>query len=136
LFPTDLQKFPIPEFEKLISPAYIGNKQVMFHPVCVRKNQNTTHRSLLFLNGHKLLQEDTIDLFNVISHKPIVIVLNTNDETIKYLELNKMNIRCIIPVPWLYAKHKIRLKKFASKCSIEFYDPEISGWRNFLFDND
>jgi competence protein ComEC len=136
LFPTDLQKFPIPEFEKLISPAYIGNKQVMFHPVCVRKNQNTTHRSLLFLNGHKLLQEVTIAPFKVISHKPIVIVLNTNDETIKYLELNKMNIRCIIPVPWLYAKHKIRLKKFASKCSIEFYDPEISGWRNFLFDND
>jgi competence protein ComEC len=136
LFPTDLPKFSIPEFEKLISPSYTGNKQVVLHPVCVRKNQNMDQRDILFISGHKLLHDDTIDAFKIISRKPMVIVLNTNDETIKYLELYKMNIRCIVPVPWLNAKHKIRLKKFASKCSIEFYDPEISGWRNFLFDKD
>ena len=134
LFPTDFTIFSIPEFEKLISPIYIRNNQVMLHPVFLKKNLDKAQRSVLFLSGDKLLHVDISNPFIVFSHKPMVIVLNTNVETLKYLELNKMNIRCIIPVPWLNAIHKIRLKNFASKCSIQFYDPEKSGWRNFVFD--
>ena len=121
-----------PDFEKLVPPSFIQTKLVSLHPVYVNKYLNRSHSSVFFFNGYKLLHVDYSKPVKVLSHKQMVIVLNSNIETLKYLEKHKMNLRCIIPVPWLYAKHKIRIRNFASKCAIEFYDPEKSGWRNFL----
>jgi hypothetical protein len=82
----------------------------------------------MLLYDDNLLLVDTSKPSKDIYPPPIVIALNTNIETINYLE--QIKLKCILPAPWLNAKQKIRLKNFASKRLIEFYDPEISGWRN------
>jgi competence protein ComEC len=128
LFSNASTNSSLPEFEKLINPLFIRNNNVALHFIYVNENQKSTQRNVMLLYDDNLLLVDTSKPSKDIYPPPIVIALNTNIETINYLE--QIKLKCILPAPWLNAKQKIRLKNFASKRLIEFYDPEISGWRN------
>ena len=122
-------KSSFPEFEKLINPSFIRNNQVVLHPILLNKFQKTNQTNILLLKNDTLKQIDISFPTSIISPKHHVIVFNTKVETINYLEKIKNEILCVIPVPWLGAKQKNRLKNLSLKWGSEYYDPEKSGWR-------
>jgi len=130
LFPFEASKSSFPEFEKLMNPSFIRNKQVVLHPILVNRFQKTNPMNLLFLNNDKLVQVDFSNPTSFISRYHHIIVFNTKVETIDYLMNINLNLRCIIPIPWLSAKQKKRLQNLSLKRGIEYFDPEKSGWRS------
>jgi hypothetical protein len=129
LFSNAAPKSSFPEFEKLINSSFIRNKQVVLHPILVNKFQQTNPMNLLFLNNDTVVQFDFSNPTSFISRYHHIIVFNTKVETIDYLMNINLNLRCIIPVPWLSAKQKKRLQNLSLKREIEYFDPEKSGWR-------
>lgn len=130
LFSNAAPKSLFPEFEKLINSSFIRNKQVVLHPILVNKFQQTNSMNLLFLNNDTIVQVDFSNPTSFISRYHYIIVFNTKVETIDYLMNINLNLRCIIPVPWLSAKQKKRLQNLSLKREIEYFDPEKSGWRS------
>ena len=130
LFSNASTNSSFPEFEKLINPLFIRNNKVVLHFVYVNENQKCKRNVMLFYDDN-LLPVDISKPSKDIYPPPIVIALNASFETLNYLE--QIKLKYILPAPWLNAKQKIRLKNIASKKSVEFYDPEISGWRNLSF---
>lgn len=130
LFSNATPKSSFTGFEKLINSSFIRNKQVVLHPIFVNKFQQTNPMNLLFLFNDRLKHVDFSNQTTIISGNHPLIIFNTKIETLDYLEKVKLKIRCIIPVPWLNAKQKKRLKNLSLKWGIEFFDPEKSGWRS------
>jgi len=130
LFSNAAPKSSFPEFEKLVNSSFIRNKQVVLHPILVKKLQQTNPMNLLLLNNDTLVQVDFSNPTSIISRYHHIIVFNTKVETLDYLENVKLNFGCIIPVPWLSERQKNRLKNLSLKCGIEYFDPEKSGWRS------
>jgi competence protein ComEC len=129
LFSNKAPKSSFPEFEKLINPSFIRNKQFVLHPILVNKYQKTKPMNLLFLDNDTLMKIDCDVPISIISPPKYIIVLNTEIETIEYLEKIKMEIRCVIPAPWLGSKQKNRLRNLSLKWGRDYYDSEKSGWR-------
>ena len=128
LFSNASSNILIPEFEKLIHPDFIHARQVLLHPILISENHKTTNKNVFLLKYNKLIQFDFCNSTTKLTSKHLAIVTCANDDTFKYLEKNKSFLKCIIPVPWINSKQKIRIKNFASKWKIEYYDPEQSGW--------
>jgi ComEC/Rec2-related protein len=130
LFSIAAPKSSIPEFEKLINSSFIRNEQVILHPILVNKFQQTNPMNLLILKNDTLVQVDFNSPTSIVSRYHHIIVLNTKVETLDYLENANLNLGCIIPVPWLSARQKKSLKNLSLKWGIEYFDPEMSGWRS------